>query len=73
MSDVEKILEWVIIDRWGNVVFSANNFLPNNASISWDGKTKGKELNPGVFAYRVIVEFVDGRQDVLYGDVTLIR
>jgi gliding motility-associated-like protein len=72
-SDVEKILEWVIFDRWGNVVFSANNFLPNNSSSSWDGKTKGRELNPGVFAYRMIVEFHDGQQNILYDDITLIR
>ena len=72
-SDVEKILEWVIFDRWGNVVFSANNFLPNDASISWDGKMKGKEVNPGVFAYRMIVKFHDGQQNILYGDITLMR
>ena len=71
--DVEKIISLNIYDRWGNAVFEATNFLPNDEAIGWDGKFDGKELNPGVFAYRVTAKLVDGPQIVIYGDITLIR
>jgi len=71
-SDVENILSMIIFDRWGNSVFSANNFLPDDALKAWDGTLKGKVLNPGVFAYRMIVD-VAGQQEIVYGDVTLVR
>jgi len=71
-SDVENILSMIIFDRWGNSVFSANNFLSDDVLNAWDGTVKGKALNPGVFAYRMIVE-VGGQQEIVYGDVTLVR
>ena len=72
-SSVKEIASMVIFDRWGNLVFSAEHFQPSDISNSWDGRFKGQGLNPGVFAYRLIVEFEDGRSEVRYGDVTLVR
>jgi hypothetical protein len=37
------------------------------------GHGKGRLLNNGVFVYKVIVEFKDGRSEMRYGDVTLIK
>src|SRR5687768_17282458 len=70
---VEKISSFIIYDRWGNMVFVAHDFLPHDLNNSWDGKVKGKRVNPGVFAYKVIVEFRDGRSEIRYGDVTVVR
>ena len=70
---VERISSFIIYDRWGNMVFAANDFLPGDLNNSWDGKVKGKLVNPGVFAYKMIVEFKDGRGEILYGDITLVR
>jgi gliding motility-associated-like protein len=70
---VEEIVSFIVFDRWGNVVFSAEHFQVNDVTRSWDGKFKGQKLNPSVFAYRMIVKFKDGVSDVVYGDVTLVR
>ena len=72
-DNVQEITSMIIFDRWGNIVFSAERFQTNDISNSWDGRFKGRELNPGVFAYRMIVEFEDGRSEIRYGDITLVR
>ena len=70
---MEEIASFIVFDRWGNVVFSAEHFQVNDGTRAWDGSFKGEKLNPGVFAYQMIVKFRDGRSDVVYGDVTLVR
>ncbi len=70
---IEEIESFTIFDRWGNMVYLNENFQPNDPSVAWDGKRKGLTLNPGVFAYKMIAKFADGRSEIIYGDVTLLR
>jgi gliding motility-associated-like protein len=70
---VREISSFSIFDRWGNLVFAADHFQPNDPTISWDGKLHGEAMNPGVFTYRVIIVYVTGETEVRYGDLTLIR
>ena len=72
-EDIQEIESMQIFDRWGNQVFLNEHFLPNDLSEAWDGKMKGKTLNAGVFAFRMIARFRDQRMEVRYGDVTLVR
>ncbi|MBP7238758.1 MAG: gliding motility-associated C-terminal domain-containing protein [Saprospiraceae bacterium] len=70
---LKEIEELTIFDRWGNLVFQEFHFQPDDPVLSWDGKMSGKPLNPGVYAYKVIVVFRDDRREIKFGDVTLIR
>jgi gliding motility-associated-like protein len=72
-SNVEQIQEFTVFDRWGNVVYTDDHFEANDIGHAWDGTRKGRQMNPGVFAYKLIVQFSDGTQDVVYGDITLMR
>jgi gliding motility-associated-like protein len=72
-SDVQEISSFVIYNRWGNMVFSADHFQANDLNNSWDGTLKGKMLNSAVFAYRMIIQFKDGRNESRYGDITLLK
>ena len=45
-----------IFDRWGELVFSAEQFKVNDNTIGWDGTFRGKMLNSGVFAWILEVE-----------------
>ncbi len=62
-----------IFDRWGNIIFSAKDVLPNDAARAWDGTRKGEVLDPAVFTYRIIYTSLAAEQVVRVGDVTLIR
>jgi gliding motility-associated-like protein len=61
-------LSYTIFDRWGNKVFETTA-----TDLCWDGTFKGKELNAGVFAYKLIVTLHNGDYIEESGNVTLIR
>ena len=71
--EVEIIHDFKIYNRWGAVMYSASNFSPNDPLFAWDGRHRGKEVNPAVFVYFAEIEFVDGRKEILRGDITLTK
>ncbi len=68
-----KINTLKIFDRWGEMVFEAKDFQPNDQRYSWDGWFKGDIMHPAVFVYFMEVEFVDGQKIPYKGDITVIR
>ncbi|MEZ5014121.1 MAG: gliding motility-associated C-terminal domain-containing protein, partial [Chitinophagales bacterium] len=62
-----------VYDRWGELVFSAENVLPGDVTKGWDGTFNGQPVNNGVYAYIVQVQFETGQKTSSYGNVTLIR
>jgi gliding motility-associated-like protein len=71
--NVVSIKQFIILDRWGEVVFEQQNFQPNDPRHAWDGTFKGSRLDPGVFVYLVEAEFLDGKVEIFKGDISLIR
>jgi gliding motility-associated-like protein len=63
----------IIYNRWGNKVFEASNFLPNDISAGWDGNFKGTYAQADVYGYYVVAKFNDGTQKILKGNVTLLK
>lgn len=72
-GSVEAIEEFMIFDRWGELVCLHNNVQPNYPAYGWDGTFLGNPLNAGVFIYYIKVRYFDGTTEILKGDVTLIR
>ena len=73
VTNVNSIL---VFDRWGEVVYSAQNISPSpfpDSSNGWDGKMNGRIMNPGVFVYLIEVEFDDRVTLLFRGDVTLMH
>jgi len=70
---VNAISRMQIFDRWGNLVFGRDNMAPNDSrSGAWDGRYKGKLLEPGVFTWWADIELASGEHIQLKGDVTLV-
>ncbi|HEY3385305.1 MAG TPA: T9SS type B sorting domain-containing protein [Saprospiraceae bacterium] len=72
-KDVELVEELQIFDRWGNQIFSKNEFPPNEENYGWDGSFKHEVMNPAVFVYWARVRYTDGSKGSFKGDITLIR
>lgn len=74
-AGVQSINFMRIFDRWGEIIFSKENFLPtdNMQTSGWDGKYKGTPAPPGVYVYIIEVLFQDGQKLLYRGDVTLVR
>ncbi len=70
---VERINVMRVFDRWGNLVYEGKNLLPNDTSEGWDGRYRGKNLDPAVFVYVAEVLFLNGDIEIFTGDITLIR
>lgn len=71
---VTMIKEWVIYDRWGNVVYAAENIKPGDEILyAWDGRFGNLEAVPGVYVYIAEVEFIDDVVQFFRGSVTLVR
>jgi gliding motility-associated-like protein len=72
-ESVLKINEFLVFDRWGETVHEYYQFFPNDPAFGWDGNHRGEPMNPQVLVWYAEVEFVDGRVEILKGDVTLVR
>ena len=66
-SDV-KAFKMSVYDRWGNKMFETTE-----SGFGWDGNYKGKELNPGIYAYMLEIIFKNGTAELKSGNITLIR
>ncbi len=72
-NTVLSIKDMKIYDRWGELVFSQQNFPPNDASYGWDGNFRGKKVLPGVYVFYAILEIKDREDMKVMGDITIIR
>jgi len=73
-ADIElDILSFRVFDRWGELVFQNNDFLPNEPNEGWDGTFRGQKVQPGTYIWHINVEFPDGLKDSFTGQSTIIR
>jgi gliding motility-associated-like protein len=63
-----------VYDRWGETVFHNTNFsIDSDDQLWWDGRSRGKFLDPGVYVYYMEVIDNDGVEHRYEGDVTLLK
>src|SRR5690606_38937289 len=70
---VRQIRRLLIFDRWGDLIYEGKDILPNVETLGWNGRFRGKRMDPAVFAYYTEVEFIDGVVVPYAGDVTLVK
>ncbi|MBL7774542.1 MAG: gliding motility-associated C-terminal domain-containing protein [Saprospiraceae bacterium] len=69
---IRLIDRFQVFDRWGNLVYWAEN-LPTGPQIdSWDGFRPGDRPQPGVYTWLASVRFADNTTAVRAGTVTLL-
>jgi hypothetical protein len=67
-------IEWLrVYNRTGSLVFQRERFAPNDPSLGWDGRWKGRPVAPGVYCWSGLVRYWDGREKPIQGDVTVVR
>ena len=62
-----------IYSRWGELLFSTENSIPNRAETGWNGSFKNQKMNPGVYVYYARVKLTNGTLQEFKGDLSLIR
>lgn len=71
-SEVERIKTLHIFDRWGDMVFTAEN-LGNDDSSGWDGSIKGQKAPTGVYVFVAEALLRTGKTEIVRGSLTLLR
>jgi gliding motility-associated-like protein len=70
---IQRVKSFRIFNRWGQLVFGRENFLPNDRNSGWDGTFNGKPADPGAYVYITEVTCNEGKSIVMKGTVLLIR
>lgn len=70
---IQIVKSIAIYNRWGELMFAANNFPPSDPNYGWDGTYLGKVLEADVYAYQVIYQLKEGTIMELKHAVTLVR
>lgn len=71
---VEEVEYFTVFDRWGNKLWEDREIpIVNNASArGWNGMSKDKSLNPGVYVFNAKLRFKDGVTRQYAGDITIL-
>lgn len=72
-KEVSAIRQLQIFNKWGQVVFEAQNLAPNSEIGAWDGRFNGTLLEAGVFMYKALLELTDGSTTPMAGTFILMR
>jgi len=70
---VEEVENFKVFDRWGTLLYEANNFQPNDERYGWNGQFRGQAMDNGVYLYFAVVKFIDGTETKVQGDITLSK
>ena len=72
-EDVERIMLFRIVSRWGTLVHERSNYPPQDEHSAWDGRINGQPSNPAVFTWQARILFKDGVEEWKSGTVTVVR
>jgi len=72
-EQVLLIEEMYIYDRWGNMMFQAQQIEPNNLTLGWDGRFNNRVVEQGVYVYLFKVLYANTETEVFTGDITLLK
>jgi gliding motility-associated-like protein len=74
---LKAIITLEVYDRWGELVYKGENFPPGEEGImmgfGWNGVFKSRPMNPGVFAFKARLRYIDDEEIVVSGSFTIIR
>lgn len=70
--EFQRVASLRIMDRWGNMVYSREDFPPNDPGFGWDGVFNGNLVPAGIYAFVAELELVTGQVIVENGALTVV-
>ena len=67
-----NIATFRVFDRWGELIFQAENLPVNSEQEGWNGTFKNKPVQQGVYVFFAEVEYFDGLKEIIKGDITVV-
>lgn len=72
-ENIVQVRFFQIYDRWGDLVFQRNGFVPSQENMGWNGDFRGKPAPMGVYTWFAEIEFTEQRRLLIKGNITLLR
>ena len=72
-GDILRIHRFMVFDRWGGLLFTAEDLPPNNPLVGWDGSYGGQPALTGTYVWVMDADFRSGDRSVERGTVNIIR
>lgn len=72
-EQIAQVELFQIFDRWGNLLFKSDNMEPNKDIEGWDGNSKGKPAEAGLYVFIAKLKWSTGDTEVISGEVSLIK
>lgn len=70
---VNMVNEFRVFDRWGGLIHKSDNLTVSSGQPIWDGYAGTRLLGSGVYSYYIKVEYINGDNEEIIGNVTLLR
>lgn len=67
-SAIATEIEFKVFDRWGELVFETTDI-----NTGWDGTFRGRKLDPDVYDYYLRAVCVGGTEEIIKGNITLLK
>lgn len=65
------VRDFFIYDKWGNEVFRNPSPIVNDISTGWNGRLNNELVEAGVYAYSVVVRYINNTEERITGTVHL--
>ena len=70
---VNRINYLRIFNRWGELLYQQEDYLPAGGTDGWNGEFNGRDLNVGTYVFVSEILFQDNMTLVYRGAVNLVR
>lgn len=70
---VRRVESLRVYNRNGGLLFEKTHFAPNDPVQGWNGKSRGRSVQPGVYVWLSEIEFADGHREKFRGTVSVLR
>ncbi|WP_447639964.1 MULTISPECIES: PKD domain-containing protein [Chitinophagaceae] len=70
---IQLVNHFLVVDRWGKIVFEKNNIAANDISQGWTGYVNNTLAAPGTYVYYADITCTEGNKFQSKGTVVLIR
>jgi len=71
-ASVAEVLQFMIFDRWGNIVFERHNLAANDGLNIWDGYVNGKRIVNVTYTCITKIRLLDGKEELVSQQVTVV-
>jgi gliding motility-associated-like protein len=71
-EQIENIVWLRVFDRWGNLLYNAENISPGSDDAYWNGQVNGQMAPSGVYVYSIKYINREGEEVYSSGDVSLL-